>query len=87
MPARFTNTSALTNITRTMEFSVYTPEEFEQRLHAYRSGKLLIQEAFAELSADGREFIKTGITHDEWEQYFGDEKDYTSVVDRGAVGR
>lgn len=65
---------------------MYTPEEFEQRLHAYRSGKLLIQEAFAELSADGREFIKTGITHSEWEEYFGEDKDY-SVVDRGAVGR
>lgn len=87
MTSRFTNTSMLTGITRTMEFDQYTQEEFEQRLTAWRSGKLLIQEAFAELSANGREFIKTGITHSEWEEYFGDEKDYTSVVDRGAVGR
>jgi hypothetical protein len=70
-----------------MEFDQYTQEEFEQRLHAWRVGKLMIQEAFAELSANGREFIKTGITHSEWDEYFGDEKDYTSVVDRGAVGR
>lgn len=70
-----------------MEFQQYTQEEFEQRYHAWRSGKLLIQEAFAELSADGREFVKTGITYDEWEQYFGEDKDYTSVVDRGAEGR
>ena len=74
MAARYTNTSALTGITRTMEFAAYTAEEFERRLHAYQSGKLLIQEAFAELSADGREFIKTGITHDEWEQYFGSDE-------------
>jgi hypothetical protein len=72
MPARFTNTSMLTNITRTMEFDQYTQEEFEQRYTAWRSGKLLIQEAFAELSVNGREFIKTGITHAEWEEAFGD---------------
>lgn len=77
----------LTGITRTMEFAQYTPEEFERKLYAYRNGNLLIQEAFAELSANGREFIKTGITHEEWEQYFGDDKDYSDVVDRGPVGR
>lgn len=68
-----------------MEFSVYTPEEFEQRLFAWRSGKLLIQEAFKELSVDGREFIKTGITHSEWAEAFGEDKDYSSVIDRGVA--
>jgi hypothetical protein len=68
-----------------MEFSVYTPEEFERRYHAWRSGNLLIQEAFAELSGDAREFIKTGITHSEWEEAFGEDKNYTSTIDRGVV--
>jgi hypothetical protein len=62
----------LTGVTRTMEFSQYTQEEFEQRYTAWRSGKLLIQEAFAELSVNGREFVKTGITYEEWEKEFGD---------------
>jgi hypothetical protein len=82
MTARFTNTSMLTNITRTMEFDQYTQEEFEQRYHAWRSGRLLIQEAFAELSANGREFVKTGITYDEWEEAFGDP---SIVGDGGAL--
>ena len=73
MPARFTNTSALTGVSRTMEFDAYTPEEFERRYHSWRSGKLLIQEAFEELSGDAREFIKTGITKEEWKDAFGEE--------------
>ena len=72
MPARHTMTSMLSGITRTMEFQQYTQEEFEQRYHAWRSGKLLIQEAFAELSANGREFVKTGITASEWDDAFPD---------------
>jgi hypothetical protein len=53
-----------------MEFKQYTQEEFEQRYHAWRTGRLLIQEAFAELSPDGREFVKTGITAEEWDNAF-----------------
>lgn len=71
MTARYTNTSMLTNITRTMEFKQYTQEEFERRFTAWRSGRLLIQEAFDKLSPDAREFIQTGITPDEWEKEFG----------------
>lgn len=32
---------------------------------------MLIQEAMPNISADDREFIKTGITTDEWEGAFG----------------
>ena len=81
MPARHTMTSMLTNITRTMEFKQYTQEEFERRYHAWRSGNLLLQEAFAELSPNGREFVKTGITPEEWDDAFGEDNDYSSVAD------
>jgi hypothetical protein len=38
----------------------------------YQEGRL-IQDAFPTLSADEREFLKTGITPDEWEAIFGKE--------------
>jgi len=50
-----------------MEFPQYTPEEFEKRMIAWKSGNLLIQEAFKELSNNAREFIMTGATADEWD--------------------
>ena len=37
-------------------------------------GGMLIQYAMPNLSADDREFIKTGITPTEWEAAFGDEE-------------
>ena len=39
-----------------------------------RQKGLLIQEAFPELSDNAREFILTGATDDEWDEYFS-EKD------------
>ena len=33
----------------------------------------LIQNVFPDLSADQREFLKTGITPEEWNQNFGEE--------------
>ena len=35
---------------------------------------VLIQDAFPNLNADQREFIKTGITPEEWAETFGEEK-------------
>lgn len=67
--AHITKTSMLSRKTRTLELKQYTPEEFEKRLLAYNSGQLLLQEAFPELSPAAREFIKTGITDDEWDEY------------------
>jgi hypothetical protein len=58
-------TSSLTGVTRTKEIDV----TIEQVL-AWEEGEL-IQNAMPHLSADDREFIKTGITGEEWDQLFG----------------
>jgi hypothetical protein len=42
-------------------------------LEAWENGEL-IQNAMPYLSADEREFIKTGITPDEWDSMFGGEE-------------
>jgi hypothetical protein len=42
----------------------------EDQLRAYSEGTLL-QEAFYNLDADQREFIKTGITKEEWVVIYG----------------
>jgi hypothetical protein len=49
-----------------------SPEEYETRFTRWQNGEL-IQVAFGNLSADEREFIKTGITPQEWEDTFGEE--------------
>ena len=41
------------------------------QIEAWKGGEL-IQNAMPNLSADEREFIKTGITPEEWENTFGD---------------
>ncbi len=71
MPAKFSKQSPFTDRYYTMEFDLYEQDEFESRYLAWQSGKCLIQEAFPELSDDAREFIKSGITPDEWEKYMG----------------
>ena len=45
-----------------------TPEQYS----AWVNGAL-IQEAMPNLNADEREFIKTGITPEEWAETFGEE--------------
>ena len=37
----------------------------------YESGKFLIQDIFPNLTRGEREFIKSGITPEEWEENFG----------------
>ena len=61
-------TSAHSGITRTLELDV-TLEEYA----AWRGGEL-IQNAMPRLNADEREFIKTGITAEEWEQIFSPQE-------------
>ena len=57
---------------------------FSGKLHAMRvaatraqfdawNGGKMVQDAFPTLNADEREFIKTGITPQEWKDAFGDE--------------
>lgn len=73
MPARISKTSPFTDRVHTMEFSYYDQDEFDLRLLAWRTGDKLIQDAFPELSDDAREFIKTGITPEEWDKYMGED--------------
>ncbi len=42
----------------------------QEQLDAYEGG-LLLQDAFPQLSVDDREFIKTGISAQEWQQLTG----------------
>jgi hypothetical protein len=46
----------------------------EEQIAAYAAGEL-IQNAFPHLSAGEREFIKTGITDEEWDELFGGDED------------
>ena len=43
----------------------------EDQLRIYGEGKELIQNVFPNLSVDDREFIKSGITSEEWDIAFG----------------
>ena len=61
-----TRKSALTGTTRTLDLNVTA-----EQIAAYLLGALL-QDAFPQLTADEREFIKTGITAEEWDAVFAD---------------
>ena len=43
----------------------------DAQLDLYDEFGVLLQDAFPNLTADEREFIKTGITPKEWDEYFG----------------
>lgn len=66
---KITRTSMISGKTHTKDLPV-TQEQFD----AYNAGGLL-QGCFANLSADDREFIKTGITKEEWDEAFPPEED------------
>ena len=51
-----------------------SPEEYDTAVKVWQSG-VYIQDAFHMLSADEREFIKTGITPAEWNNLFGSEEE------------
>lgn len=69
MPARVTKTSIITGVTRTLQLPYYTQIEFEKRYVAYTNGVVMLEDAFPELSGSAIEFIKTGITDEEWQKY------------------
>jgi hypothetical protein len=64
-----TRTSPFTGVTRTLDLNIT-----EAQVSAYNAGALL-QNAFPALNADEREFFKTGITGEEWDQAFGGSED------------
>jgi hypothetical protein len=49
--------------------------DIDRGWYAWRDERKLIQEAFPFLSADEREFIKTGITSSEWNEMFLNDAD------------
>lgn len=63
-----TRTSALTNTVRSIDLPVT-----QEQIDAWENGEL-IQDAMPALTPDQREFIKTGITPEEWAKCFGDEE-------------
>ena len=72
----------MVNVTRTSPFSRkvntmtlnISQDEFDAALSRYEGGALL-QNAFHMLDAGEREFIKTGITPQEWDALFGSEEE------------
>lgn len=72
--ATCTRISMISNIERTMDFPQYTQDEFLRRYVLWVNGEL-IQNAFPDLSDEEREFIKTGITPEEWATAFEDPED------------
>lgn len=63
---KITRISTLTGIENTIELAVT-----KEQLSSYESGEIMLQHAFPNLTPAEREFIKTGITPAEWNEYFG----------------
>lgn len=63
-----TRRSPFTGRIHQMEIPI-SPREFAKRETLWQTG-MLIQDAFPMLDADQREFIKTGITPQEWNEAF-----------------
>ena len=60
-----TRKSFLTGVTRTMDLNVT-----QEQLDTYYIQGALLQDAFPNLNASEREFIKTGITDEEWDSMY-----------------
>lgn len=63
---KVTRKSTLTGKTNTLELPIT-----REQLATYEAGGVHIQDVFPHLSKAEREFIKTGITPQEWEKFFG----------------
>ena len=63
---KVTRKSHFSGIERTRELNI-TPKQMD----LYLEGNIHIQGVFPELSNSDREFIKTGITDEEWNEMFG----------------
>jgi hypothetical protein len=70
-----TRTSVFTGITRSVDLPVT-----EEQLLSYERGALL-QNAFPNLSAADREFIKSGITDAEWKDMFGGDAEEVQDIE------
>jgi len=74
---QITRTSMISGNTNTMELNV-TLEQIAQ----WENG-MNIQQAMPDLSAEEREFVKTGMTPTEWNELFGEEEDEEDNYDEG----
>ncbi len=63
---KITRTCPFTGQTNTMDLPITA-----EQLNEYEAGHTLIQKVFPTLSAEDREFIKTGITPEQWEKSLG----------------
>lgn len=70
-----TRTSVFTGITHSVDLPIT-----EEQLKAYTQGALL-QNAFPNLSAADREFIKSGITDAEWKDMFGGDAEEVQDIE------
>ena len=64
---KVTRLSPVSGVRHTMELDVTT-----KQIVAWEKGEM-IQNVFPHLTAGEREFIKTGITPDDWNKMFGDD--------------
>jgi hypothetical protein len=71
---KITRKSELTGVVRTVDLDVT-----EEQLDTYYSRSTLLQDAFPLLTADQREFIKTGITEEEWAEMMGEVQNYEGI--------
>tara|TARA_R110002020_G_scaffold2751_10_gene12950 strand:- start:1227 stop:1415 length:189 start_codon:yes stop_codon:yes gene_type:complete len=60
----------LSGVVRTLDLPV-TAEQIDR----YLIGGELLQNVFSNLPKDQREFIKTGITQEEWDETFAEDQD------------
>lgn len=63
-----TRTSMFSGVTRTLEIDVT-----QDQLNRWEAGGL-IQDVMSNLTPDDREFIMTGVTADEWDEFVGDDE-------------
>jgi len=65
---KITRVSPFSNKKTTLEIDVTA-----RQIASWEKGEL-IQDAMPNLTPDEREFIKTGVTPDEWDDIYGDDK-------------
>jgi len=59
-----------TGVVRTLDLPIT-----EDQMRAYENG-MFVQDALPSLCPADREFIKTGVTQEEWNEAFDDEEDH-----------
>jgi hypothetical protein len=69
-----TRTSAFTGKVNTMDLPV-TQAQLDRCWSICRTGTEHIQDVFPTLTADEREFLKTGVTPQEWDEFMGPDPD------------